>query len=65
MADITLDDQIKCVGREIGLRRAVYPRFVLSKKLTQDEANHQLACMEAVYATLKRLKGEQPTKETT
>ena len=63
---ITLDDQIRSVGREIGLRRSVYPRFVANKKLTQEKADYELACMEATYSTLKKLKAEQqPTKETT
>lgn len=53
---MTLDDQIKSVGREIGLRRNVYPGFVRNKKLTQEKADHELAAMEAVYATLKALK---------
>lgn len=53
---MTLDEQIKCVGREIGLRRNVYPKFVKSKRMTQAEADYQIACMEAVYETLKQLK---------
>lgn len=53
---MTLDDQIKSVGREIGLRRAVYPKFVASKKLTQERADHELAAMEEVYKTLKQLR---------
>lgn len=65
MPEISLDDQIRCIGREIGMRRANYPRFVLSGKLTKEEAEHQMACIEACYATLKKLKAEQqPTKET-
>ena len=63
MAEISLEDQIKSVGREIGLRRAVYPRFILSKKLTKEQAEHELACMEAVYGTLKQLKAQQSLKE--
>ena len=36
---MTLDEQIASVGREIGLRKAVYPRFVASGKLTQAKAD--------------------------
>lgn len=53
---ITLDQQIAEVGREIGLRRQVYPGFIARGKLSKEEADGHLARMEAVYATLKWLK---------
>lgn len=53
---MTLDEQIKCVGREIGLRKAVYPRFVTSGKISQPKADHELQAMSAVYETLKQLR---------
>lgn len=59
---MTLDEQIKSVGREIGLRRNVYPRFILSKKITAEKAEYEIACMEAVYATLKALKASDEVK---
>jgi len=59
---MTLDEQIKCVGRETGLRKAVYPRFVASKKLTQEKADYELAAMEEVYKTLKALKADSGAK---
>lgn len=62
---MTLDEQIKSVGREIGLRRAVYPKFVASKKLTQEKADHELAAMEEVYKTLKSLAAAPPTSSWT
>jgi phage gp16-like protein len=49
---ITLDDQIACVRRELALRRSVYRRRVLDKKMTQDIADRELAHMEAVLETL-------------
>jgi len=54
---ITIERQIKCVGREIGLRRAVYPRFVATNKISQQTADEELAAMEAVLQTLKTLQG--------
>lgn len=53
--EVTLDEMIKCAGRELGMRRNTYPRWVASGKMTQDKANHELACMESIYATLKDL----------
>lgn len=53
---IPLDDQIKAVGREIGLRRAVYPKFIASKRMTPENAALEIERMEAVYETLKKLR---------
>ena len=58
---IGIDEQIAEVGREIGLRKNVYPGFVARGKLTQEEADDHLARMEAVYATLKWIKANRPS----
>lgn len=52
----TLAEQRAEVGREIGLRRGVYPKFVQDGKLSQALADRQIACMEDAYATLKWLE---------
>jgi hypothetical protein len=52
----TLDEQIRDIGRELGMRRSCYPRWVASGKLKKETADHQIACMEDVYALLKSLK---------
>jgi len=49
---VTLDDQIACVRRELALRRNVYKRRVLDKKMTQEVADRELTHMEAVLETL-------------
>lgn len=59
--EIDLAAQIKCVEREIGMRERVYPRWVASKKMSQQKADAEIAAMNAVLATLKRLQtGERP-----
>lgn len=55
----TLDEQIAEVGREIGLRKNVYPGFVARGKLEQSEADDHIAKMESVYATLKFLRSHR------
>lgn len=50
---VSIQDQIKCVGREIGMRRGVYPKWVEAGRKTQAEADAEIAAMEAAYATLK------------
>lgn len=52
---VTLGEQIKCLEREIGYRKRVYPRWVESGKMKLDQADYQVAAMEAALATLKGL----------
>lgn len=51
-----IDDQIRCVEREIGMRERVYPRWVENKKMSQNKADNEIATMRAVLDTLRRLK---------
>lgn len=50
---ITIEDQIKAVEREIGMRRRVYPNWVASKRMSQEKADKEIAATEAVLETLK------------
>lgn len=54
---IPLADQIKCVERELTLRKNTYPRWVAQGKpgWTKERADHQIAAMEAVLATLQNV----------
>ncbi|WP_291990909.1 hypothetical protein [Luteitalea sp.] len=52
---VTLDEQIKCVKREIAMRERVYPQWVRAGRMHQDEADTELRRMRAVLATLKSL----------
>jgi len=56
---VPLSEQISCVRRELRLRQQVYPRFVQEKKLTQEWADYQLTCMQAVLMTLEQIQGAQ------
>jgi hypothetical protein len=58
---IDIDRQIKCVAREIALRRNVYPKWTVSvngrkPRMTEAEAAEEIAAMEAVIETLKTVK---------
>ncbi len=53
--DFTFTQQIHCVEREITMRESVYSRLVERKKLKQERAVYELACMRAVWQTLIRL----------
>lgn len=53
---VPIHEQIKCVEREIALRRSVYARRVSSGSMTQDAADREIATMEAVLDTLRTVK---------
>ena len=41
-------EKLEAVEREIGMRRKVYPRWVLLKKIRQDTADREIAVLEAI-----------------
>nr|DAG88528.1 MAG TPA: hypothetical protein [Herelleviridae sp.] len=49
---ISIQEQIKCVEREIAMRKRVYPNLVIRGKMTTGEKDKQIAAMQAVYNTL-------------
>lgn len=56
MADllsVTLEDQLRCVEREIAMRERVYPGWVKLGKMTLRRANQETAMMRAVADTLR------------
>lgn len=57
---ITITDQLASAKRELRMRRRVYPQWVASKRLHQDTADHEIACMEAIVATLEGLAPKEP-----
>lgn len=59
MTPIPLKDQIACVGRELGMRKGTYPKWVASGRMTQAEADKELSRMDAVYRTLKWLEARR------
>jgi hypothetical protein len=46
----TVQDKRECATREARLRRRVYPRWVQSGKMTQRQADREIAIMEAIAA---------------
>lgn len=50
--NIEIREQIKCVEREIAMRERVYPRLVISGKMTEGQKDKEIATMKAVYNTL-------------
>lgn len=59
MTAITIQQQIDSVAREIKMREYVYPTRIANKKMSQAKADHELAAMRAVLATLVGLQEAQ------
>lgn len=55
---VTLEEQIACVEREIGMRTRVYPRWVGLGKMTPAKSEWEIAAMEAVLNTLRGIQSE-------
>jgi hypothetical protein len=47
---ITLEEKLKCLKRELALRKAVYPKWVEQKRMKPHAAEHEIAVMEAIVA---------------
>ena len=56
---MSIDDQIACVKRELGYRRRCYPKWVSEKRMPTEKATAELQAMEAVLATLEKVKTVQ------
>lgn len=59
MSEKTIDDQIKSAVREIGMRLRCYPAWVKKGTMTQEQATHEIACMESIHRTLAKVRREQ------
>ncbi len=53
MLKLDINDLRKCIGRELGMRKAFYAKQVKRGRMAQQEADHEIACMERIYAMLK------------
>ena len=54
MATITIYDKLACARRELRMRRKVYPRRVANRKMSQEQADREIALMEAIVADYDR-----------
>ena len=49
MSEITTADKIKCLRREIAMRKNVYPKWIESGRMTQEAADREIAVMQAIH----------------
>ncbi len=60
---MNLSTLIKAAGRELGMRRAVYPNRVASNKMRPATAAEEIASMEAIHAILKAISESTTLRE--
>ncbi len=53
---ISIEDQIKCVEREIGMRQRAYPRWVKAGTMNEGTATKEIQHMKAVLVTLQEIR---------
>ncbi|MEQ8685485.1 MAG: hypothetical protein RIE86_09335 [Imperialibacter sp.] len=65
MKQVTLRQQIAEAQRELQMRRNVYPGWVSGGRLAKDQAEHRIACQEAIILSLtgKEYHGEKPKQQ--
>jgi hypothetical protein len=54
--EISLTDQIACVRRKIAMRERLYPRWVNTGRMKQQDAEREIATMRAVLWSLESLR---------
>lgn len=54
---VSLEDQIRCVERELRFRRKVYPSLVARGKMRETDAARETWVMQAVLDTLREKAG--------
>jgi hypothetical protein len=54
---MNIDTKIECAKREVKRRKKFYPYMVKTEKLTQEEADFEIATMQEILETLTQFKG--------
>lgn len=52
---VSLDEQLAAAKREVNKRLQVYPRLVTEGRMAPRKANHEIAAMQSIVATLERV----------
>lgn len=56
---ISIEEQIECVKREIGMRHRVYPNWISINKMTQEKASYEIETMKEVLITLMAVQNNK------
>jgi|SRR5215472_4510478 len=55
MSFVPLSEQLRCARRELAMRRNVYPKWVANGKMKQEDADREIAGMQAIVLSLEVL----------
>lgn len=58
-----IDIMQKCAKRELGLRKAFYPKWVAAGKMTQEKADFELLAMEKICNYFDWLRISNPQQQ--
>ncbi|MCA0268762.1 MAG: hypothetical protein LCH53_06035 [Bacteroidetes bacterium] len=62
---ISIDDKIKALRRELAMRYRVYPNRVQARKMTQAEADREVAIAEAILQDYVDERARRAAAQTT
>ena len=54
---ITIDQQIRCLAKEIELRKKVFPALIEQGRFSEEMATSEIATMQQAMQTLTQLRG--------
>ena len=57
--EVSLEEKIAALKREIELRERVYGRYVAEGKMKQSKAHREIEIMQAILADYQRTEGQQ------
>jgi len=52
----TIKELKASIGRELGMRRRCYPKWVASGRMKQEQADHEIACMDELYKLISGME---------
>lgn len=52
--EITLKEKIRCLQREIAMRKRVYPRWVESGRMSYEDSQREIETMRAILGDYQR-----------
>lgn len=53
--EVSLEDQVRCLKREIAMRKNVYPKWIATGRLKQEDADREIAALTAALHTIMNL----------
>lgn len=59
----TVEQKLACIEREINMRKHVYPNRILTKRMSKQKAEYELALMSAIADDYRKLVSQPKQDE--